>query len=165
MQPQQAVAEVHDGFAGRGQVVRRYLVEPAPALHDCAGPAQHGEVFGGGIAGAAGGDGQFADHARLAGAQGEEDFPAGVVAERGGEELWVNRRHGRRGIGVRNGRIHWEIWIIENENQGKRGNNRPVEIESWRVRIKSWRSNIENKPVNGGSWPVMGGNKRDNIES
>jgi hypothetical protein len=33
------VAEVHDGFAGRGQMVLLNLVEPAPALHHHAGKA------------------------------------------------------------------------------------------------------------------------------
>jgi len=86
------VAEVHDAFAGRGQVLRRNLVEPSAALRHRARLAQHGKVFGRHVRAATGNLGQLAHHARFAKAQFLEYLPARRMAEGGRQPVKVWQR-------------------------------------------------------------------------
>lgn len=92
------MAEVHDAFAGRGQMLRRNLVEPSASLHHRAGLAQHGKVLGGHVRAAAGNLGQLAHHARFAQAQFLENLPARRMAEGGRQPVKAGQRLNGRGF-------------------------------------------------------------------
>ena len=105
------MAEVHDLFAGRGEVLRRNLVEPAASLHHRAGLAQHGEVLGGHVRAAFDDCGQLAHHAWFAVAQFLEYFPPRRMAERRRQEIKAGQGFSLWGCLL-------VFWVIHRKNQG-----------------------------------------------
>jgi hypothetical protein len=100
IQPEQAVAEVHNAFAGRGQVLRRNLVEPSASLHHRASLAQHGKVFGRHVRAASGNLGQLPHHARFAKAQFLEYLPPRRMAQGVRQPVKVGQR------------LNWHLFLL-----------------------------------------------------
>jgi hypothetical protein len=103
VEAQQAVAEIHMGLAGRREIMRGQLAEPAASPHHQPGLAHDDQMFHGAVVAASARRRQFADRARVAVGQFAQHLPAGIVAE-DKNELFLIRQRGRggrfRGFGV-----------------------------------------------------------------
>ena len=102
---EEALAAIEQRLAGLGQKMRRYLVEPAAALHDDSQPAQDRQVIARVLVGAADHVREFEERPRLAMRQFLEQLPSRLVADRHDEQIEV--RPGSAGYlrGLR-GRFH-----------------------------------------------------------
>ena len=95
------MAEIHNGLAGRREILLRNLVKPSATLNHRAGLAQFGEVLGRHVRAATGDLRQLPHHARFAGAQFLENLPPGRVAQRRRQQIQVGQwRHGNGLLGV-----------------------------------------------------------------
>ena len=86
------MAEVHDGLAGRGQVLPGQFVKPPVLLHNQPGVAQHGEVLERVVVAGARDFGHLINRPRFARAQILEHLPALRVADGFDHPLQVRQR-------------------------------------------------------------------------
>jgi hypothetical protein len=110
------MAEIHDGLAGRGQILPGHFINPSASAHDYASAKQLGEMFGGVVVAASGDLGQFGNGAWFAGAQFPEHLPARAVAKRGDQPFYVGQGCYNGAFWCLNRRIH--------ANQGNLERNR-----------------------------------------
>lgn len=106
IQPEQAVAVIHDGLAGQGQVLLGDFVNMSAPAHDQAGAHEFGQMFGRVVVAGAGHFGQFGNRARLADAQFLEHLPAVAMSQAGHEPVNVRADDGGDGLGCFKGWIH-----------------------------------------------------------
>ena len=100
------MAEIHDGLAGRWQILLRNLVKPFASLHNQSRPAQHCEVFGGVVVAGTGDFGHFINRSRLARAQFLEHFPTRRMTERAGQSFQIRQRRSNGDFRCFRCRIH-----------------------------------------------------------
>jgi len=86
------MAKIHDGLAGRRQILLGHLVKPPASAHDEAGAEQSGQMFGGIVVTATAHLRHFVNRPRLAAAQFLEHFPSRGVAQCGDEQFQVRQR-------------------------------------------------------------------------
>lgn len=86
---EEAMAAIEQRLAGLGQEMRRYLVEPAAALHDDSQPAQDRQVIARVLVGAADYVREFEERPRFAMRQFLEQLPSRLVADRHNEQIEV----------------------------------------------------------------------------
>lgn len=86
------MAEIHDGLAGRRQILLRNLVEPSARLHRHPRPAQYRQMAPGAFVATAAGSRQFRNGAWLAHGQFLEHFPARLMGQNFGESFPVGQR-------------------------------------------------------------------------
>ena len=98
IQPEQAMAEIHDGLAGRWQVLFGYVVKIPILLLKQPGITHQFQMLRRVVVAATGRGGDFTDGPRFARAQFLEDFPAPLVADCNDRSLEV--RHGCSGGGL-----------------------------------------------------------------
>ena len=100
------MAEIHDGLAGRRQILLRNLVKVSATGNNQSGIAHQFEVLGRVVVTATGHCGEFTDGSRFARAQFLEDFPAPLVADGNDRSLEVRHGCGGGGLNSFRGRIH-----------------------------------------------------------
>ena len=86
------MAEIHDGLAGRRQILLRNLVKVAAPHNQQTRRAHQFEMLGRVVITATGHGGDFTNRPRFARAQFLEDFPAPLVAEGNDHSVEVQRR-------------------------------------------------------------------------
>ena len=106
IQPEQAVAIIHHGLAGAGQVLLGDFINMAAPAHDQPGEIQLAQMLGGVVVAAAGYLGQFGNGARLAATQFLEHLPAVAMPQAGHDPVNVRAGDGGGGWGCFKGWIH-----------------------------------------------------------
>lgn len=100
------MAKIHDGLAGRGQMMFLNLVELAAPPHHQARRVQHGQMFDGALVTATSRRRKFGHGARFAAGEFLEHQPTRDAANGTGQPRQVRQRRGQGRIGNFSGITH-----------------------------------------------------------